>query len=290
MSEQFIRTEMIFGKEGMERLANARVAVFGIGGVGGHVVEALARSGVGTLDLIDNDTVCLSNLNRQIIATHRTLGQYKVDAAAERVREINPDAVVNTYRLFYLPETADQFDFTQYDYVVDAIDTVSGKLMLAEQAVRAGTPIISSMGAGNKVDPTAFEVADIYETSVCPLARVMRRELKKRGIKKLKVVYSREEALTPLAVTEECSAPEAEAEGSRSAEGTESESSRNAEQTEAEGSRNGEDVQELRTVRQSIRRQTPGSNAFVPAVAGLIIAGEVIKDLTRFRRHGVKSF
>ncbi len=179
MSEQFIRTEMLFGKEGMERLANARVAVFGIGGVGGHVVEALARSGIGTLDLIDNDTVCLSNLNRQIIATHRTLGQYKVDAAAERVREINPDAVVNTYRLFYLPETADQFDFTRYDYVVDAIDTVSGKLMLAEQAVRAGTPIISSMGAGNKVDPTAFEVADIYETSVCPLARVMRRELKK---------------------------------------------------------------------------------------------------------------
>ncbi len=290
MSEQFIRTEMIFGKEGMERLANARVAVFGIGGVGGHVVEALARSGVGTLDLIDNDTVCLSNLNRQIIATHRTLGQYKVDAAAERVREINPDAVVNTYRLFYLPETADQFDFTRYDYVVDAIDTVSGKLMLAEQAVRAGTPIISSMGAGNKVDPTAFEVADIYDTSVCPLARVMRRELKKRGIKKLKVVYSREEALTPLAVPEECSAPEAEAEGSRSAAGTESESSRNAEQAEAEGSRNEEDVPELRTVGQSTRRQTPGSNAFVPAVAGLIIAGEVIKDLTRFRRHGVKSF
>ena len=240
MSEQFIRTEMIFGSEGMERLYRARVAVFGVGGVGGHVVEALARSGVGTLDLIDNDTVCLSNINRQIIATHKTLGQYKVDAAAERVREINPEAVVNTYRTFYLPETADQFDFTQYDYVVDAIDTVSGKLMLAEQAAAAGTPIISSMGAGNKVDPTAFEVADIYETSVCPLARVMRRELKKRGIKKLKVVYSREEALTPLEV--EC-----------------------AEET-------------------AVRRQTPGSNAFVPSVAGLIIAGEVIKDLTGFRR------
>lgn len=245
MSEQFIRTEMIFGSEGIERLHSARVAVFGIGGVGGHVVEALARSGVGTLDLIDNDTVCLSNLNRQIIATHRTLGQYKVDAAAERVREINPDAAVNAYRTFYLPETADQFDFAQYDYVVDAIDTVSGKLMLAEQAVAAGVPIISSMGAGNKVDPTAFEVADIYETSVCPLARVMRRELKKRGIKQLKVVYSKEEALTPLEVAAES-------------------------QNENE--------------RKSARRQTPGSNAFVPAVAGLIIAGEVIKDLTGYRR------
>lgn len=239
MSEQFIRTEMIFGNEGMERLYRARVAVFGVGGVGGHVVEALARSGVGTLDLIDNDTVCLSNINRQIVATHRTLGQYKVDAAAERVREINPDAVVNTYRTFYLPETADQFDFKQYDYVVDAIDTVSGKLMLVEQARAAGVPIISSMGAGNKVDPTAFEVADIYETSVCPLARVMRRELKKRGIDKLKVVYSREEALTPLPIP------------------------------------GGAD---------DSRRQTPASNAFVPSVAGLIIAGEVIKDLAGYKK------
>lgn len=241
MSEQFIRTEMIFGNEGMERLYGARVAVFGVGGVGGHVVEALARSGVGTLDLIDNDTVCLSNINRQIIATHRTLGQYKVDAAAERIRDINPKAVVNTYRTFYLPETADQFDFTQYDYVVDAIDTVSGKLMLAEQAEAAGVPIISSMGTGNKLDPTAFEVADIYETTVCPLARVMRRELKKRGIKKLKVVYSREESMTPLEV----------------------------------------DGGEIQT---TTRRQTPASNSFVPAVAGLIIAGEVIKELTGIRR------
>ena len=241
MSEQFIRTEMIFGSEAMERLYGARVAVFGVGGVGGHVVEALARSGVGTLDLIDNDTVCLSNINRQIIATHKTLGQYKVDAAAERIKEINPNAVVNTYRTFYLPETADQFDFTRYDYVVDAIDTVSGKLMLVEQAQAAGTPIISSMGTGNKLDPTAFEVADINETSVCPLARVMRRELKKRGIKKLKVVYSREEAMTPLEVS-------------------------GSEQT---------------GVGSSSRRQTPASNAFVPAVAGLIIAGEVIKDLVR---------
>ena len=241
MSEQFIRTEMIFGNEGMERLYGARVAVFGVGGVGGHVVEALARSGVGTLDLIDNDTVCLSNINRQIIATHRTLGQYKVDAAAERIRDINPKAVVNTYRTFYLPETADQFDFTQYDYVVDAIDTVSGKLMLAEQAEAAGVPIISSMGTGNKLDPTAFEVADIYETTVCPLARVMRRELKKRGIKKLKVVYSREESMTPLEV----------------------------------------DGGEIQT---TTHRQTPASNSFVPAVAGLIIAGEVIKELTGIRR------
>lgn len=263
MSEQFIRTEMIFGSEGMERLGRARVAVFGVGGVGGHVVEALARSGVGILDLIDNDTVCLSNINRQIVATHRTLGQYKVDAAAERIAEINPSAVVNTYRTFYLPETADQFDFTRYDYVVDAIDTVSGKLMLAEQAQAAGVPIISSMGAGNKVDPTAFEVADIYETSVCPLARVMRRELKKRGIKKLKVVYSKEEALTPLAVP--VPSAESEAPGS-SLDGQTGENS------------------EVGAEKKEVRRQTPGSNAFVPSVAGLIIAGEVIKDLTGFRR------
>ena len=258
MSEQFIRTEMIFGSEAMERLYRARVAVFGVGGVGGHVVEALARSGVGTLDLIDNDTVCLSNINRQIIATHRTLGQYKVDAAAERIKEINPKAVVNTYRTFYLPETADLFDFTQYDYVVDAIDTVSGKLMLAEQAEAAGTPIISSMGTGNKLDPTAFEVADIYETTVCPLARVMRRELKKRGIKKLKVVYSKEEAMTPLEVTGNVlSSAEAETDPVNAGA-------------------------EKATV--NVRRQTPASNAFVPAVAGLIIAGEVIKHLAGIRR------
>lgn len=262
MSEQFIRTEMMFGREGIERLHRARVAVFGIGGVGGHVVEALARSGVGTLDLIDNDTVCLSNLNRQIIATHRTLGQYKVDAATERVREINPDAVVNAYRTFYLPETADQFDFAQYDYVVDAIDTVSGKLMLVEQAAAAGVPIISSMGAGNKVDPTAFEVADIYETSVCPLARVMRRELKKRGIRQLKVVYSKEEALTPLEI--------------RESDSEDPEVLQNGEGTSAQP--------ETGSAGKCVRRQTPGSNAFVPAVAGLIIAGEVIKDLTGYRR------
>lgn len=194
MGEHFVRTEMLLGKDAMEKLSRARVAIFGIGGVGGHTLEALVRSGVGTLDIIDNDQVCLSNLNRQIIATHRTLGQYKVDAAEERMKEINPEVVIHKHCLFYLPETADGFDFTQYDYIVDAIDTVTGKLELALRAQQAKTPIISSMGAGNKLDPTAFEVADIYQTSVCPLARVMRRELKKRGVEKLKVVYSRESA------------------------------------------------------------------------------------------------
>ena len=225
------------------------MAVFGIGGVGGFTVEALARSGVGTLDLIDDDKVCLTNINRQIIATRKTIGQYKVDAAKERVLDINPDAVVNTYKTFFVPDTADEFDFASYDYVVDAIDTVTGKIMLVEAAQKAGTPIISSMGAGNKLDPTAFEVADIYKTSVCPLAKVMRRELKKRGIKKLKVVYSKEKALTPIDETENscrshCICPPGSA----------------------------------RTCTQ--RRQIPGSTAFVPSVVGLIIAGEVIKDLT----------
>lgn len=232
MSERFSRTELLVGKENMERFAAARVAVFGVGGVGGYVVEALARSGVGTLDLIDSDTVSESNINRQIIATTRTVGEYKVDVAKRRVQEINPDAAVNIYKTFYMPETAGQFDFTEYDYVVDAIDTVTGKLELIVQADRAGVPIISSMGAGNKMDPAAFEVADIYKTSVCPLAKVMRRELKKRNIKHLKVVYSREEPLTPLVKIEE-----------------------------------------------GKRRQLPGSMAFVPSAAGLIIAGEVIKDL-----------
>ena len=202
MLNQFSRTELLLGHDNMEKLKNARVAVFGIGGVGGFTVEALARSGVGTLDLIDDDKVCLTNINRQIIATRKTIGQYKVDAAKERVLDINPDAVVNTYKTFFVPDTADEFDFASYDYVVDAIDTVTGKIMLVEAAQKAGTPIISSMGAGNKLDPTAFEVADIYKTSVCPLAKVMRRELKKRGIKKLKVVYSKEKALTPIDETE----------------------------------------------------------------------------------------
>lgn len=239
--EAFVRTELLLGRDAIERLQQARVAVFGLGGVGGYVVEALARSGVGTLDLIDSDKVVLSNLNRQIIATYDTIGQYKVDAAKARVLSINPQAVVNAYRIFYLPETASQFDFASYDYVVDAIDTVTGKLMLAEQAQKSGTPIISSMGAGNKMDASAFEVADIYETSVCPLAKVMRRELKKRGIRKLKVVYSKETPLTPRMAEQICG-------------------------QDAAGGR---------------RRQTPGSMAFVPSVAGLIIAGEVVRDLIR---------
>ena len=249
MLNQFSRTQLIFGKENMEKLSNARVAVFGIGGVGGYTVEALARSGVGTLDLIDDDKVCLTNLNRQILATRRTIGKYKVDVAAERIHDINPDCVVNCYKTFYMPDTAEQFDFSQYDYVVDAIDTVTGKIMLVEQAKKSNTPVISSMGAGNKVNPAAFEVADIYETSVCPLAKVMRRELKKRGIKKLKVVYSKEKPIRPeedleISCRTHCICPP----------GTE------------------------RTC--TVRRDIPGSNAFVPSVVGLIIAGEVVKDIT----------
>ena len=249
MLNQFSRTQLLLGQEGMEKLYRARVAVFGIGGVGGYTVEALARSGVGTLDLIDDDKVCLTNLNRQIFATRKTVGQYKVDVAQQRILEINPKAVVHTYKTFYAPQTAEQFDFSQYDYVVDAIDTVTGKLDLVEQAEKAGVPIISSMGAGNKMDPTAFEVADIYETSVCPLARVMRKELKKRGIKKLKVVYSKEPPMTPIedmaiSCRTNCICPPGTA------------------------------------WKCTQRRQVPGSNAFVPSVVGLIIAGEVVKDLT----------
>ena len=248
MLNQFSRTQLLVGREAMERLFAARVAVFGIGGVGGYTVEALARSGVGTLDLIDDDKVCLTNLNRQIFATRKTVGKYKIDVARERILEINPDAVVNTYRTFYAPDTADQFDFTRYDYIVDAIDTVTGKLELIEQAHRCGTPIISSMGAGNKMEASAFEVADIYDTSICPLARVMRRELRKRGIPALKVVYSKEPAIPPIedmsiSCRAHCICPPGTA----------------------------------RKCTQ--RRQVPGSNAFVPAAAGLILAGEVVKDL-----------
>jgi tRNA A37 threonylcarbamoyladenosine dehydratase len=223
MEGPFSRTELLLGAEGVEKLRRATVAVFGIGGVGGYVVEALARSGVGRLHLIDHDTVSVSNLNRQIIATVNTIGRYKVDAAKERVMEINPEAEVCTHKTFYMPETEEEFDFTGFDYVVDAIDTVTGKLALIMQAERAGVPVISSMGAGNKLDASAFEVADIYQTSVCPLAKVMRRELKKRGVRKLKVVYSKEQPVT--------------------------------------------------------NSRPPGSNAFVPAAAGLILAGEVVKDL-----------
>jgi len=227
----FSRTALLLGEGGVEKLKKARVAVFGVGGVGGYVVEALARSGVGALDLIDKDTVSESNINRQIIALHSTVGRLKTEVAAERAKDINPDICVRTHNVFYLPETAETFDFSQYDYVVDAIDTVSGKIALIEQAKRAKVPVISSMGAGNKLDPTAFEVADITKTSVCPLARVMRRELKKRGIEHVKVVYSKEEPLpSPL--------------------------------TDAESG-----------------KSIPGSVAFVPSVVGLILAGEVIKDL-----------
>lgn len=230
---QFSRTALLLGEDGVEKLKKSRVAVFGVGGVGGYVVEALARSGVGALDLIDKDVVSASNINRQIIALHSTVGRLKTEVAAERARDINPDIEVKVHNVFYLPETAEQFDFTQYDYVVDAIDTVSGKLALVEQAKRADVPVISSMGAGNKLDPTAFEVADITKTSVCPLARIMRRELKKRGIEHLKVVYSKEEPLPSPLTDEESGKP------------------------------------------------IPGSIAFVPSVVGLILAGEVIKDLAK---------
>lgn len=251
MLNQFSRTELLLGREGMERLKNSRVAVFGVGGVGGFVVEGLVRSGVGAIDLIDDDKVCLTNINRQIIATRKTVGKYKVDVARERIMDINPDCVVNIYKTFYLPETADQFNFEHYDYVVDAIDTVTGKLKLIEEAKKVGTPIISSMGAGNKMDPTAFKVSDIYETSVCPLAKVMRRECRKRGIESLKVVYSQEKPTRPLedmsiSCRTNCICPPG------------------AER------------------KCTARRDIPGSTAFVPSVAGLIIAGEIIKDLTGF--------
>ena len=201
--DQFSRTELLVGAEGIERLRNSRVAVFGIGGVGGYVVEALARSGVGTLDLIDNDKVSLTNLNRQIIATHSTIGRYKVDVAKKRVLDINPAAVVNTYRTFFVPETAADFDFHAYDYVVDAIDTVTGKIQLIVQADSACTPVISCMGTGNKLHPELFTIDDIFSTSVCPLCRVMRRELKKRQIPSLKVLYSRENPITPQVLEDE---------------------------------------------------------------------------------------
>ena len=198
MLNQFSRTELLLGKESMEKLQNSRVAVFGVGGVGGFTVEALVRSGVGAIDLIDDDKVCLTNLNRQLIATRSTVGKYKVDVMADRIKDINPNCQVNTYKCFYLPENKDDFDFSQYDYIVDAVDTVTAKIQLVMEAKEKNVPIISSMGAGNKLNPAMFEVADIYKTSVCPLAKVMRRELKKRGVKKLKVVYSKEKPIRPI--------------------------------------------------------------------------------------------
>lgn len=250
MLNQFSRTQLLLGAEAMEKLANAKVAIFGIGGVGGYTAEALARTGIGRLDLIDDDKVCLTNINRQIFATRKTVGKYKVDVAEERLKEINPNIIINKHQKFYTPETSAEFDFTQYDYIVDAIDTVTGKIELVMQAKKANTPIICSMGAGNKLDASAFEVDDLYKTSVCPLARVMRNELKKRGIKKLKVVYSKEKPITPIedmAISCEtnCICPPGTA----------------------------------RKCTQ--RRQVPGSIAFVPSVVGLIIAGEVVKDLIK---------
>ena len=246
--DQFARTQLLLGEKAMEKLKNSRVAVFGVGGVGGYSVEALARSGVGAIDIIDDDKVCLTNINRQIIADTKSIGKYKVDVAKERILSINPKCKVTTYRCFYLPENASEFDFSSFDYVIDAVDTVTAKINLVMQANESNVKIISSMGAGNKLDPTAFKVSDIYKTSVCPLAKVMRRELKKRNIKKLKVVYSKEEPLVPekderISCSSHCVCPP----------GTER--------------------------KCTDRRAIPGSVAFVPSVVGLIIAGEVIKDL-----------
>lgn len=249
MLNQFSRTELLFGKAAMEHLRQCRVAVFGIGGVGGYAVEALARSGVGTLDLIDDDKICLTNLNRQIFATRSTVGKEKVAAAKARIQDICPEITVHTHSCFFMPDTADQFDFHDFDYVIDAIDTVTGKLEIILRAKAAGVPVISAMGAGNKLDPTAFRVADIYDTKVCPLARVMRYELRKRHVRDVKVVYSEEKPIRPIedmaiSCRNHCICPPG-------------------------------------TVRKcTVRRDIPGSNAFVPSVAGLILAGEVIKDLT----------
>ena len=239
MPDQFQRTEMLLGKAAMDRLHAARVAVFGIGGVGGYVCEGLVRSGVGAFDLIDNDTVCLSNLNRQIIATKKTVGRYKTEVMKERMQEICPEVCVRTYNCFFLPENAEEFPFGEYDYIVDAVDTVTAKIALVMEAEKRGVPIISSMGAGNKLDGSRFEISDIYQTKVCPLARVMRRELKKRGVDRLKVVYSKEEPVLPKEKGEKC-----------------------------------------RKI-----REIPGSAACVPSVAGLLIAGEVVKDLGKFEEN-----
>ena len=247
MLEQFSRTERLLGREAMEKLSKARVAVFGIGGVGGYVCEALVRSGVGAFDLIDDDKVCLSNLNRQIIATRSTIGQYKVDVMKERILDINPEADVRIHKCFFLPENADSFPFAEYDYVVDAVDTVTAKITLVMKAQEHQVPVISSMGAGNKLDGSLFRVADLYQTNVCPLAKVMRRELKKRGVKRLKVVYSEEQPMRPIEDMEE-------------------------------SGQNGTDPADVQGGHRA-RRAVPGSVAFVPSVAGLLLAGEVVKDL-----------
>ena len=250
MLNQFSRTQLLLGSDNMEKLYQAKIAVFGIGGVGGFVVEALARSGIGSFVLVDDDKICLTNLNRQIIATRKTVGKYKVDVMKERILEINPDAQVEVRKCFYLPETAHEFDFAKYSYVIDAVDTVTAKLEIVMQAQKSNVPVISCMGAGNKLDPTSFQVTDIYKTSMCPLAKVMRRECKKRGIQQLKVVYSTEKPIRPLedmsiSCRTHCICPP--------------------------GAKH----------KCTERRDIPGSTAFVPSVAGLILAGEVIKDLTQ---------
>ncbi|MBQ0070726.1 MAG: tRNA threonylcarbamoyladenosine dehydratase [Spirochaetales bacterium] len=248
---QFIRSELVIGRENQKKLRESSVIIFGVGGVGGYVVEALARSCVGRIDLVDNDTFNETNINRQILATWKTVGRVKVEVAKERILDINPEALVNTYRMFYLPETRSQFDFSQYDYLIDCIDTVSAKLDLVEAAKKAGVPIISSMGAGNKMDPLSFTVTDIYKTDVDPLARVMRRECRKRGIKSLKVVYSTEEAMTPVEEIEN----EALAEEGKALDS---------------------------------RKRIPGSTPLVPSVAGLVVASEVVKDILSFDRNNRK--
>ena len=244
MEDQLQRTRMLIGDRALDRLRGCRVAVFGVGGVGGYVCEALARSGIGAIDIIDNDSVSLSNINRQIIALHSTLGRYKVDVMQERIADIAPNIAVKTRRVFFLPENKNDFPFEEYDYIVDAVDTVAAKLGIIERAEETKTPVISCMGAGNKLDPTGFRVADIYKTRYCPLAKVIRRELKKRGIKKLKVVYSEEEAKKPHFKPDEA------------------------------GRKNADETAAVK------KRSTPGSIAFVPSVAGMIAAGEVIRDLT----------
>ena len=269
MKEQYIRTAMLFGEEAVEKLRDKRVIVFGIGGVGGHVVEVLARSGVGAIDLVDHDTVALSNINRQLIATYDSLGRKKIEVMKERILSIQPDCQVTLWDTFYLPEEAERFPFAEYDYIVDAIDTVTAKIDLVLQAKRYGVPMISSMGTGNKLDPTRLQVADIYQTSVCPLAKVMRRELKKRGVERLKVVYSTEEALTPIAgLVSEDAEPVQE-----SKEAAQSGSSLALNKYTA--------VHSGGKVMSGSRRATPGSNAFVPATAGLLIGSEVVKDLMK---------
>ena len=273
MAEQFARTEMLLGHEAMDRLAHSRVAVFGIGGVGGYVCEALARSGVGALDLIDDDKVCLTNLNRQIIATHKTIGRYKTDVMQERILEINPAAEVCIHRCFFLPDNAGQFPFEEYDYVVDAVDTVTAKIELILRAREQNVPVISSMGAGNKLDASAFRVADLYETKVCPLAKVMRRELRKRNVEHLKVVYSEEEPLTPHGDTKKSAASGHEGETDAATAGKPPVGNT--------GLQTGSGSAQTEDKRSGMRRSLPGSVAFVPSVAGLIIAGEVVKDLTR---------